>query len=906
MHRNLAEPCRSQPVPCRAGRDSALPAGPSAARAPGAGSASSARSSSARTAWAICLGVLAACWLALLPSAPTLQAAGHSQQAAGLSQQAAGHSQQDAGHSQHAGGAAGEHAAPSRELLDRYCVACHNERVVQGRGGAASPLAAQLRAVGLTLDTLDLNDVGRDAETWEKVVRKLRAGAMPPAGRPRPDSGMRDAFLERLEADLDTAWAARADLPRTAVFHRLNRAEYANAVRDLLALDVDVASLLPPDDASYGFDNIADALGVSPLLLERYLGAARRISRLAVGSDAIRPSIATYLVPTVLTQNDHLDGLPLGTRGGMVVRHQFPLDGEYVFRVRLLRTVIDTIRGLGEPHQLEISLDGKRVRLFTIGGAQPRADAFELDEDAGEAAREAARRAARDAALAYSMNADEALEVRLPVKAGPRSVAVAFLGKTSAQVGTIRRPLLRSNIDPADTSGPPHVRSVAIGGPYGATGPGDTPSRRRLFVCRPDDAAEELACARRIVATVARRAYRRPVTEADLQVLLGFYEAGRRDGSFEDGIGRALQRVLVSPEFLFRIERDAPGDAPGPVRPLEDLELASRLSFFLWSSIPDDELLDLAEEGRLGDANVLHAQVRRMLRDPRSRALVDNFGGQWLYLRNLAGAAPDPIQFPDFDDNLRQAMQRETELFFERVIREDRGALEFLTSRTTFLNERLARHYGVPRIYGSHFRPVTLSDRNRAGVLGHASLLTATSYANRTSPVTRGKWILENIIGAPPPPPPPDVPELEDETPDGRVRSMRERMEQHRKNPSCAVCHAQMDPLGLALENFDAVGRWRERSESDAPVDASGVLPDGTRFDGPQGLRTVLESRAEEFVTTLTEKLLTYAVGRGVELADAPVVRRIVRDAARDDYRFSSLIRGVVDSKPFRMRRVQP
>ena len=838
-------------------------------------------------------GVLGACCLVfLLASASSLHAVGGPRQEAVLPQQE--------------NGAAGGDAAPSRELLDRYCVACHNERVVQGRGGAASPLAAQLRAVGLTLDTLDLSNVGRDPDIWERVVRKLRAGAMPPAGRPRPDAEMRDAFLARLDADLDAAWAARADLPRTAVFHRLNRAEYANVIRDLLALDVDVASLLPPDDASYGFDNIADALGVSPLLLEIYIGSAGRISRFAVGSAAISPAISTYLVPTVLTQNDHLDGLPLGTRGGIAVRHRFPLDGEYVVRVRLLRTVIDTIRGLGEPHQLEVSLDGERVRLFTIGGAQPRADAFEVDDDADEEAREAARRAAREAALAYSMNADAALEVRLPVQAGTRTLAVAFLRKTSAQVATIRQPLLRSNIDPADTSGPPHVRSVAIGGPYGATGPGDTPSRRRLFVCRPDHAEEETACARRIMAQVARRAYRRPVTAADLQVLLGFYEAGRREGTFEDGIGRALQRVLVSPEFLFRIERDAPTDSAGTARPLRDLELASRLSFFLWSSIPDDELLDVAEAGRLGDPGVLHGQVRRMLRDPRSKALVDNFGGQWLYLRNLAGTAPDPIQFPDFDENLRQAMQRETELFFDRVIREDRSALEFLTSRTTFLNERLARHYGIPRVYGSHFRPVTLTDRNRSGVLGHASLLTATSYANRTSPVTRGKWILENIIGAPPPPPPPDIPELEEETADGRVRSMRERMEQHRKNPSCAVCHAQMDPLGLALENFDAVGRWRERSESDEPVDASGVLPDGTRFDGPQGLRTVLESRAEEFVTTLAEKLLTYAVGRGVELTDAPVVRRIVRDAAGDDYRFSSLIRGVVDSKPFRMRRVQP
>ena len=483
---------------------------------------------------------------------------------------------------------------------------------------------------------------------------------------------------------------------------------------------------------------------------------------------------------------------------------------------------------------------------------------------------------------------------------------MAFLKKTAAQAGGVLQPLLRSYIDPVDIAGQPHIRSVAIGGPYDATGPGDTPSRRQIFVCQPVDARDEAPCARQIIGALARRAYRRPLTDADMQRLLGFYQIGRGEGSFEDGIGRALQRMLVSPAFLFRVERDPLDGAPDTVHALSDLELASRLSFFLWSSIPDDELLDLAERGRLGDPVVLEHQVRRMLRDARSQALVTNFGGQWLYLRNLASTTPDPIQFPDFDENLRYAMRRETELFFENVIREDRSVREFLTSSTTFLNERLARHYGIPNVYGSHFRPVTLSDGHRGGILGHASLLTATSYANRTSPVLRGKWILENIIGVPPPPPPPDVPELEEQTDDGTLLSMRDRMARHRENPSCAVCHARMDPLGLSLENFDAVGRWRTLSEANTPIDASGALPDGSTFEGPQGLRNALAGRSEEFITTFVEKLLTYAVGRGVELADAPVLRQITRQAAGSDYRFSSLIIGVVESTPFQMRRSQP
>ena len=801
------------------------------------------------------------------------------------------------------GGSAGE--ALSRELLDRYCVTCHSSRVVRGEGPAPSALVGQLRGLGLELDALDPSAVGEHAETWEKVVRKLRAGAMPPAGRPRPDDATRDAFVEGLEAALDAAWAARAELPRTAVYHRLNRAEYRNVIRDLLDVDVDVAELLPPDDATYGFDNIADALTVSPLLLERYLSAARRIGRLAVGPAAMRPTIATYLARTDLTQDDHIAGLPLGTQGGMAVRHHFPLDGEYVVRLRLRRSVIDTIRGLAEPYQIEVNLDRERVRLFTIGGEQPCGS---IDIPCGPGQRAGVRdgERAREAALAYAMDADAKLEVRLHVPAGPREIAVAFLRKTAAQYDGIRQPLLKSYIDPVDEGWrPPHLRSLEIIGPYDPTGPGDTPSRRRIFVCTPSGPADEAPCVRQVLSTLAHRAYRRPVTEADLDVLLDFYRLGRAEGSFDDGIRRALQRVLVSPSFLFRIETDPPDGVAGMPHPLSDLELASRLSFFLWSSMPDDELLAVAEDGSLSDPAVLEAQARRMLADPRSRALVENFGGQWLYLRNVSSATPDPLQFPDFDENLRLAMRTETELFFERVIREDRSVLDFLTSDTTFLNERLARHYGIPHVYGSHFRPVAVTGGIRGGILGHASLLTATSYANRTSPVLRGKWILENILGAPPPPAPPDVPELEETTDDGEPRSMREAMERHRRNPACAGCHRPMDPLGFALENFDAVGRWRVLSEARTPIDASGVLPDGTAFDGPAGLRRVLANRPEGFVTTLAEKLLTYALGRGLELADGPVVRGVVRGAGRDVYRFSSVIIGVVKSSPFRMRRAQ-
>jgi hypothetical protein len=772
---------------------------------------------------------------------------------------------------------------------------------------------------------------------------------MPPPGRPRPDDEVVREFLRRVEPALDAAWASRPEtLPRTATYHRLNRAEYGNAIRDLLALDVDVASMLPPDDVSYGFDNIADALSVSPLLLERYLLTARRVSELAVGPSARSPEEANYFVPLDLTQDDHIQGLPLGTRGGLLVTHHFPLDGEYVIKLRLRRSIVDTIRGLAEQHEIEVAVDRERVALFAIGGKYPcgglnipcasdhqaRVQAERAraqSENEGDKARandkkgrevdknDESKNQRRDEApkaddtgargraesLAYALDADAELEVRLPVRAGPRAVGVAFLRKTAAQIEGIRQPLLKSFIDPVlEGERPPHLHSVRITGPFGQSGPGDTPSRRLIFSCRPDDQKSENECARQIISTLARRAFRRPVTDADLETLLGFYEVGRRDeGSFNSGIRRALQRILVSTDFLFRVEGDQAATTADRVRLRSDVELASRLSFFLWSSIPDDELLDVAERGQLGSPAALERQVERMLKDPRSKALATNFGAQWLYFRNVSAARPDPIRFPEFDENLRRAMRMETEMFFERMIREDRPVLEFLTSDTTFLNERLARHYGVANVYGDHFRRVTLADGRRRGILGHASLLTVTSYANRTSPVLRGKWILENIIGAPPPPPPPSVPAFEETTADGRPRAMREAMEQHRKNPACAGCHLPMDPLGFALENFDAIGRWRTADESGAPIDSSGVLPDGTAFDGFQGLQAALAARSDDFVATLTEKLLTYALGRGLVPADAPVVRQISRETLRKGGRFSAVIVGIAQSTPFRLRK---
>ncbi len=762
--------------------------------------------------------------------------------------------------------------AGQRALLDRYCVACHNDR---------------LRTGGLTLASgaVDVTDVAAHAEVWEKVVRKLRAGAMPPRPRPRPEPAAYAEFRSWLEGELDDAAAAEPNPGRTETFHRLSRTEYRNAVRDLLALDVDVGELLPADDTSYGFDNIAGVLGVSPTLMERYLSAARKISRLAVASPVPSPTAETFRIASDLGQDRRMEGLPFGTRGGMVVDYNFPEDAEYVFEI-----LPDGPLRI-EPHDLEVTIDGERIALLTVG-KRPDPD---------------------DPRGLYTPQI-EALEVRTPVTAGPHAIGVAFLRKTSAEPEGIRKLYLRpftGEGSGGDSRYQPYVESVTIAGPYESSGARPvegTPSRERIFTCRPAtgdaSAADEAACAREILATVARRAYRRPVGDDDVARLLTFYDRGRAAGSFDNGIEMALRRLLVSPEFLFRVERDPEGIAPGASYRLSDLELASRLSFFLWSSIPDDALLAAAERGELGDPEAFEAQVERMLADPRSEALVGNFAGQWLTLRNAAAVRPDEDEFPDFGEGLRQAFRRETELLFDSVLRERRSTLDLLAADYTFVNERLAQHYGIPNVRGSHFRRVVLDDADaaRGGLLGHGSILTVTSYANRTSPVNRGKWVLENILGTPPPPPPPDVPELE--TAEGaEPLSMREAMEQHRANPVCASCHRLMDPLGLSLEPFDAIGRWRDREAGGAAIDASGELPDGTPFDGPSGLRAALLRHPDRFVTTVTEKLMTYALGRGVEHYDAPAIRAIVRDAARDDYRLSALVKGVARSTPFQMRR---
>ncbi len=762
--------------------------------------------------------------------------------------------------------AAGQAGAPPddhRRLLERYCVACHNDRLETG---------------GLSLEAMDLANVAGDAAVWEKVVSKLRAGAMPPQPRPRPEPAAYDGFRAWLETELDRAAAAHVRPGRTEALHRLSRVEYRNAVRDLLALDVDVSDLLPADDTSYGFDNIAGVLGVSPTLMERYLAAARKISRLAIGSPVPSPIAETFRVPSDQGQDDHVAGLPFGTRGGMVVDFNFPEDAEYVISV-----VPDGPLYI-EPHALELTLDGERLEVFTVGRAlepgQRRSQYAEAD----------------------------AREVRVRVSAGPHRVGAAFLRKTLAEQERTRKLYKRpftGEGSGADSRYQPYLERLTIAGPFESRGgrPAvDTPSRARIFTCEPgNDATAAATCAADILSGLARRAFRRPVTDDDVDRLLDFYERGVTTGGFDGGIELALRRLLVSPEFLFRIVEDPPDLPPGAAYEISDLALASRLSFFLWSSIPDDELLDAAARGELRDPAVLEAQTRRMLADPRAEALVTNFAGQWLSLRNAAAVQPDEDLFPDFGEDLRQGFRRETEMLFDAILREDRSVVELLSANYTFLNERLAVHYGIPNVRGSHFRRVVLDDPDRGGLLGHGSILTVTSHANRTSPVVRGKWVLENILGTPPPPPPPDVPALEATT-TGRTLTMREAMEQHRANPVCASCHRVMDPLGLALEPFDAVGRRRTPNETRVPMDLTGVLPDGAVFDGPAGLRAALLAHPERFVTTVTEKLLTYAVGRGVEYYDAPAVRAITRAAADDDYRLTALILGVVKSPPFRMR----
>ena len=752
--------------------------------------------------------------------------------------------------------------AGARATLDRYCVTCHNARVRSGE---------------LALDSLDPSNVAAAPATWEKVVRKVRGGAMPPAGMPRPDDATAAALVTDLTAALDRAATANPGRP---LLHRLNRAEYANVVRDLLALDVDVRTLLPADDSAFGFDNNADLLVVSPSLLDRYLTAADRVSALAVGDMTTEAGSDAFYTKGDQSQSQQQEGLPLGTVGGLGVRYTFPLDGEYELRVALTRTNLEAIRGLEHMHQLEISVDGERVFLADIGG----------EAENGQTGAITARSDATDARL----------HVRVPIKAGPRLVAATFIRKIAESTNRLR-PFLRSNAGTYDATGRPHVKSLTIRGPFNATGPGDTPSRRRVFVCTPTTAASEEPCARRILTTLARRAYRRPVGERDLAPLFEFYRDGRKKGTFDTGIQLALRRLLASPTFIFRVEEDPAALAPGTPYRVNDVELASRLSFFLWSSMPDDTLLDLAAAGRLRQPAVLEAQVRRMLADPKAGALVENFAGQWLHVRNLQNIAPNTDEFPDFDNDLRDAFRRETELFFGSVVKEDRDVVDLMTADYTFVNERLAKHYGLSGIYGPQFRRVTLTDDARRGLLGKGSVLLATSHADRTAPTLRGKWILENLLGSPPPPPPPNVPPFE-QTAGAKPRTIRERMEMHRANPACASCHRSMDALGFTLENFNAVGAWRTR-DAGAAVNAEGTMADGQPAVGVTGLRAALMKHPDVFVQTLTEKLMTYGLGRGLQEYDMPVVRRVARDASAQGRKFSAFIMGIVTSPPFQMRR---
>jgi mono/diheme cytochrome c family protein len=765
-------------------------------------------------------------------------------------------------------------SAATRATLDQYCAGCHNDK---------------LKTAGVSFNALNLDKVGADAEIWEKAVRKLRGRMMPPAGQPRPGEDAYNAAVAYLERSLDAAAAANPNPGRTETFRRVTRTEYQNAIRDLLALDVDVAALLPKDDASFGFDNNGSS-GFSPTLLERYLSAAQKISKLAMGTPGKSVAVSVVTMPVDLTQEGHLDGLPFGTRGGSLVQYAFPRDGEYEIQVRLMRNRNENVEGLTEPHQMELTLDGERLRVFTIVPNRNASGGYYADEAV-----------------------DRDLKLRMPVKAGLHTIAATFLRKTSALIESERQPYeAHFNMDRHPRI-QPAVYSVSIGGPFDGGTTGDTPSRKRILVCKPAPApstagrlAAEDRCASTILSSLARRAYRRPVAAEDIRVPLSFFKEGRAEGGFDGGVEMAVRAILTSPEFLFRVERDPATARPNSNYRISDLELASRLSFFLWSSIPDDELLNLAAQNKLRDAATLRRQVGRMMADPKARALVTNFAGQWLYLRNLTTAFPDARLFPDFDDNVRQAMRQETELFFESVVKEDRSVKDLLGANYTFLNERLARHYGIPNVYGSHFRRVTLDDSSmRGGLLGQGSILTVTSYGNRTSPVLRGKWVLENLLSTPPPVPPPNVPPLGENPAVGKALTMRERMEEHRANPACASCHRLMDPIGLSVEHFDAVGRWRSRGEGDAVIDAAGALPSGVTFEGSDGLKKALLARPDMFATTVTEKLFAYAMGRGIGPAEAPAIRRIVRNAATQDYKFSSLLLGVIESTPFQMRRSQ-
>nr|AAY89278.1 hypothetical protein [uncultured bacterium BAC10-10] len=754
--------------------------------------------------------------------------------------------------------------AEQRALLDQYCVVCHNQK---------------LKTANLLLDQLDLTHFADRPDLGEKIVRKLRAGMMPPTGMPRPDFAKREALITWMEQQLDSH--SSTYLPPPGI-HRLNRAEYSNVIRDLLALEVDAGKFLPSDNSTHGFDNIAGALTMSPALMEAYLAAAGKISRLAIGS-ATAPTEVVYIVPDDSTQNYHIDGLPFGTRGGMLIKHEFPADAEYVFKITPIaegnmgqsNSPMGQIKG----EQLEITVDGERVKLFDWD-----------NEMKGFAVRTGIP------------------TPRIPIKAGLHAVGITFLATNYAPGNDLNTAFLRSTILSSPIPGItlyPHVGQVRIEGPYEAKGATDTPSRRRIFVCRPTGAKDEEACARQIVTTLAKRAFRRPPTPQDVGTLMEFYLAGRNEGNFDAGIERAVRRLLADPEFVYRRETEPVNLAPGKSYRLSDLALASRLSFFLWSSIPDDELMTLATQGRLKDPAVLEQQVRRMIADPKSRSLIENFTGQWLNVRSLQTDNPTVALYPDFDDNLRQAMRRETELFFDSIVHEDRSVLDLLTGDYTFVNERLAKHYGIPNVYGPQFRRVQLGPEleMRRGLLGKGALLTVTSQPARTSPVSRGKWFLQTFLGVSPPDPPPNVPAIKpkaDDNGSGNVKelTMRQQMDQHHQNPVCATCHRIFEPIGLALENYDAVGAWRAQVDG-TPIDATGTLVDGTNVDGVGSLRGVLVRYQDQFVRVVAEKLLTYSLGRGAEYQDMPLVRSIVRDGAKDNYRFSTMVMAIVRSAPF-------
>lgn len=757
---------------------------------------------------------------------------------------------------------------PHRQLVTTYCTGCHSARLKTG---------------GLVLEGLDLQNPSANAEIWEKVVRKLHGGQMPPQGMPKPKTEAVAELTAYLEASLDRTAAKSAD-PGRAPIHRLNRSEYANAIRDLADVEIDAADYLPPDDESDGFDNIADALRVSPTLLDQYLAASRKIAALAIGDMETTPVSRFVQVPPDLAQEHHVEGLPLGTRGGTLIEHNFPLDADYDFSVDLTQNIVGYVTGLEYAHELEISVDGDRVFLAPVGGED---DNRMSDDNLG---------VAKD-------TLDARLKARVPVKAGRHKVTVAFLARNAAPTDEPLQPFTR-DLDLQNMNGLPIIDHVQITGPFGASGPGETASRKKVFICHPKTMAEEQACAKQILSALAKRAYRRPVSASDLESLMSIYASSRKDASFDKGIQSGLRFILANPKFLFRTEPDPKQAVPGSIYRVSDLELASRLSFFLWSSIPDEELINIASQGRLKNPAVLEIQVKRMLADPKADAMVSNFAGQWLLLRNLQSQTRDQAVFPNFDDNLRQAFRKETELLFASVMREDRSVVDLLNADYTFVNERLAKHYGIPGVYGSKFRRVTVTDPNRRGILGQGSFLTVTSESNRTSPVKRGKYILETVMGTPPPPPPPNVPALKENDESGKnATTLRARLALHREAATCSTCHSVMDPLGLAFENFDAVGRWRTK-ELGGEVDTAGQLADGTKINGPADLRQILLTKPDRFVETMTEKLTIYALGRGLEYYDMPVVRSITRDAARQNYKFSTVVMGIVKSTPFQMKKV--